>query len=124
MLPPSLMAFSIFFYITSCSSSSFFFMFSGVTATESSLGGLPGQAEGAAPHKIQRLHKQTQIEEDPITSTITNTNTNINTNTILQKQTKIENDLITKTKTNAKAAKKRDLLPMGPVLHYYHRQVI
>ena len=95
-------------------------MFSGVTATESSLGGLPGQAEGAAPHKIQRLHKQTQIEEDPITNTITNTNTNtnINTNTILQKQTKIENDLITKTKTNAKTAKKRDLLPMGPVLHY------
>ena len=89
-------------------------MFSCVTATESSLGGLPGQAEGAAPHKIQRLHKQTQIEEDPIT----NTNTNINTNTILQKQTKIENDLITKTKTNAKTAKKRDLLPMGPVLHY------
>ena len=91
-------------------------MFSGVTATESSLGGLPGQAEGAAPHKIQRLHKQTQIEEDPITNTITNTN--INTNIILQKPTKIENDLITKTKTNAKTAKKRDLLPMGPVLHY------
>ena len=91
-------------------------MFSGVTATESSLGGLPGQAEGAAPHKIQRLHKQTQIEEDPITNTITNTNTN--TNTRLQKQTKIENDLITKTKTNAKTAKKRGLLPMGPVLHY------
>ena len=54
-------------------------MFSGVTATESSLGGLPGQAEGAAPHKIQRLHKQTQIEEDPITNTITNTNTNTKT---------------------------------------------
>ena len=93
-------------------------MFSCVTATESSLGGLPGQAEGAAPHKIQRLHKQTQIEEDPITNTITNTITNINTNTILQKQTKIENDLITKTKTIANTAKKRDLLPMGPVLHY------
>ena len=104
---PSYLHYLMFFF-------KFFFIFSGVTATESSLGGLPGQAEGAAPHKIQRLHKQTQIEEDPIT----NTNTNINTNTILQKQTKIENDLITKTKTNAKTAKKRDLLPMGPVLHY------